>query len=161
MHRTVTLNMATPTSPTGESDLATLLSTLTTHLSPSTYVFIALPTATSQYILPDLKPIMTFHETEGLTVITTLSSAQAAKLPYTFPCKMITLNIHSSLEAVGFMAAVSKKLTEKGIGVNPVSGFYHDYCFVPEGRGEEAVNALEEMAEDARRTFGTVEGAGE
>jgi hypothetical protein len=68
---------------------------------------------------------------------------------------MITLNIHSSLEAVGFMAAVSGKLTEKGISVNPVSGFYHDHCFVPLGREEEATNLLEEMAEDARKRIGT------
>lgn len=68
---------------------------------------------------------------------------------------MITLNIHSSLEAVGFMAAVSAKLTEQGIGVNPVSGFFHDHCFVPVGREEEAMIALEEMAEDARKRIGT------
>lgn len=69
---------------------------------------------------------LTLHsvcQAEGLTVITTQESAEAHKLEYIFPSKMITLDIHSSLEAVGFMAAVSAKLTESGIGVNPVSGF--------------------------------------
>jgi hypothetical protein len=42
---------------------------------------------------------------------------------------MITLNVYSSLEAVGFIAAVGAKLNK--IGVNPVSGFFHDHCFVP------------------------------
>lgn len=98
---------------------------------------------------------MLFREAEGLTIITTQDSAKAHDLEYTFPCKMITLNIHSSLEAVGFMAAVSAKLTEKDISVNPVSGYHHDHCFVPLGREEDATNLLEEMAEEARKMFGT------
>lgn len=53
------------------------------------------------------------------------------------------------------MAAVGAKLTEKGIGVNPVSGFFHDHCFVPVGREEEAMNLLQEMAEEARKRVGT------
>jgi uncharacterized protein len=40
---------------------------------------------------------------------------------------MITPNVHSSLEAVGFIfARVASKLAERGIGANPVSGFFHD-----------------------------------
>jgi hypothetical protein len=69
---------------------------------------------------------------------------------------MITLNVHSSLEAVGFIAEVSKKLTEKGIGVNPVSGFFHDHLFVPTGREDEALEVLSDLATEARER---VEGA--
>jgi hypothetical protein len=67
---------------------------------------------------------------------------------------MITLEVNSSLEAVGFMAVVAGKLAERGIGVNPVSGFWHDHCFVPLGREEEAMEALGELAEEARRKIG-------
>jgi hypothetical protein len=63
---------------------------------------------------------------------------------------MITLKIHSSLEAVGFMAKISTKLAEKGIGCNPVAGFFHDHCFVPVGREEEAIRALEELVKEAK-----------
>jgi hypothetical protein len=35
--------------------------------------------------------------------------------------------VHSSLDAVGFMAAVTTRLAKINIGVNPVSGFYHDH----------------------------------
>jgi hypothetical protein len=64
---------------------------------------------------------------------------------------MITLNVHSSLEAVGFMAAVSAKLTEHGIGVNPVSGYHHDHCFVPLGKEQQAMKVLEELATEAQK----------
>ena len=92
---------------------------------------------------------MTFRELEGLTIITTLEEATSHKLEYVFPSRMITLDIHSSLEAVGFMAVISKALAEKGIGCNPVSGFFHDHCFVPVERGEEAVAVLRGLAEKA------------
>ncbi|KAH7330359.1 hypothetical protein BKA65DRAFT_554344 [Rhexocercosporidium sp. MPI-PUGE-AT-0058] len=91
------------------------------------------------------------YQAEGLTVITTEESAIAQKLKYIFPSKMITLDIHSSLEAVGFMAAISAKLTESGIGVNPVSGFFHDHCFVPLGKEQEALKALDTLARESRR----------
>jgi hypothetical protein len=59
---------------------------------------------------------------------------------------MITLNVHSSLEAVGFMAAVTNVLTEQKIGCNPVSGYFHDHLFVPLGREEDALAALTKLA---------------
>ena len=46
---------------------------------------------------------MIFKEQEATTVILPLDVAKAHGLEYTFPSKLITLNIHSSLEAVGFM----------------------------------------------------------
>ena len=64
---------------------------------------------------------------------------------------MITLNVHSSLEAVGFMAVISAKLAENGIGCNPVSRFFHDHVFVPIGKEHEAVNVLEELAAEAKQ----------
>ena len=48
------------------------------------------------------------------------------------------------------MARITRVLTERGIGANCVAGYFHDYLFVPEGRGVEAVEALEEMVAEAR-----------
>lgn len=48
------------------------------------------------------------------------------------------------------MAVISKRLSELGIGVNPVSGFFHDHLFVPVGREGEAMRALEGLAGDAK-----------
>lgn len=64
---------------------------------------------------------------------------------------MITCEVHSSLEAVGFLAVIAGRLRDLGMGVNPVSGFFHDHLFVPEGREGEAVEALRELAGEALR----------
>ena len=64
---------------------------------------------------------------------------------------MITLNVHSSLEAVGFMATISAELADQGIGVNPVSGYYHDHCFVPLGKENEAMRVLQDLATEAQK----------
>ena len=85
---------------------------------------------------------MSFREAEGLTVITTRTSAVGHGLDYTFPCKMITLNVHSSLEAVGFIAVIAQRLKEIGIGVNPVSAI---------GREPDALNALQELTAGAKK----------
>lgn len=63
---------------------------------------------------------------------------------------MITCEVHSSLEAVGFLAVITARLRGLGMGVNPVSGFFHDHLFVPEGREGEAVGALRALAGEAR-----------
>ncbi|KAH8664851.1 integron gene cassette protein [Ilyonectria robusta] len=138
--------MANPTSDGGETSLSTLLSTLTTTLHPVTFVFV---TQSESAPLPPLSDIqLMFRESEGITIITTLENAVKQGMEYSFPSRMITLNVHSSLEAVGFMAVIATKLAEKGMGVNPVSGFYHDHLFVPIGREEEALETLAALAEE-------------
>jgi uncharacterized protein len=73
---------------------------------------------------------------------------------------MITLNVHSSLEAVGFVAFVAGKLAafrwdgdgetgRGGITANVVSGFYHDHLFVPVGREADALAVLGGIAREA------------
>ncbi|KPM40474.1 hypothetical protein AK830_g6073 [Neonectria ditissima] len=132
----------------GETSLSKLLSTLTTTLHPSTFVFITLPETSTLPPLPDVQ--LFFREPEGITLITTQEYAMSHNMEYSFPSRMITLNVHSSLEAVGFMAIIATKLAERGMGVNPISGFYHDHLFVPTGREKEALNVLSVLAEEER-----------
>jgi hypothetical protein len=61
---------------------------------------------------------------------------------------MVTLNVHSALEAVGFLARITARLAGLGMGVNPVSAFFHDHLFVPEARAAEALEALRAMARE-------------
>ena len=136
----------------GETDLQKLLASMTPHLFPEIYVFATLPPGMS---LPgELEPVMRFSEREGTTLILPEDQARAAGLVGTFRCRMITLDIHSSLEAVGFLAAITTRLAAAGMGVNPVSAFYHDHLFVPADWAEEALAILRQLAAESgqRRT---------
>ena len=129
---------------TGETDLKTLLASMTPQLLAGTYVFVTLPPGVP--VAENLEPVMVFREREGTTLIVTEDAASAAGLAASFRCRMITLNIHSSLEAVGFLAAITARLAAAGMGVNPVSAFYHDHLFVPADRAEEALVFLRGLA---------------
>lgn len=127
----------------GETNLDTLIKSLSAVLVEGTYVFATVP---ADQTPPILQPRMIFQEAEGTTYILLKSEAEAIGLPYEFPCRMITLNIHSSLEAVGFMARIATELAKHDMGVNPVSGFFHDHLFVPDGRQDDAMAVLQDMA---------------
>ncbi|MER9104834.1 ACT domain-containing protein [Mesorhizobium sp. M0848] len=131
---------------TGETDLKTLLASMTPELLAGTYVFATLAPGVAQ--LEGVEPVMVFREREGVTLIVTEEAASTAALTASFRCRMLTLNIHSSLEAVGFLAAITTRLTAAGMGVNPVSAFYHDHLFVPADRAEEALELLVGLAEE-------------
>lgn len=130
----------------GEINLNALLKTLKAKLVEGTYVFVTINPADEP---SGLSPRMRFNEAEGLTLIVLKSEAEVHNLAYEFPSRMITLDVHSSLEAVGFMAVIATELAKENMGVNPVSGFYHDHIFVPEGREEDALKVLERIARDA------------
>lgn len=134
---------------TGELSLSVLLSSLKLSLDPKIYVYLTFEPSTNP---PDtMFQKMSFRESEGLTVITTIEAARSHRLEYTFPCRMITCEVHSSLEAVGFMPKLTGALTARGIGCNPVSGFYHDHLFVPERSASEAIEALTELCKSAKK----------
>lgn len=127
----------------GETNLDRLLRGMSPELADGLYVFATI----SDGVVPaGLRPRMQFHEAEGLTLILLKDEAEASNLPHEFPCRMITLNVHSSLEAVGFLARITTALARHGMGVNPVSGFYHDHLFVPDGRELDAMRVLGELA---------------
>jgi len=127
----------------GETNLDRLIRSMSADLVDGVYVFATIP---GSDIPHGLSPRMVFHEAEGTTLILLKSEAEAHELAYEFPCRMITLNIHSSLDAVGFMALIANALAERGMGLNPVSGFYHDHLFVPKDRAEGAMQALAELS---------------
>lgn len=123
----------------GERDLSVLLSSCQAELTDKIFVF---ATIRDNKLPLNVVPQMSFYEAEGLTLILDKESAQRAGLDYTFECCMITLAIHSDLEAVGFMAHISRLLADAGISVNPVAGFYHDHLFVPVSKAQEAMHIL-------------------
>jgi uncharacterized protein len=60
------------------------------------------------------------------------------------------LKVHSSLHAVGLLAAITERLSEAGISVNAVSAFHHDHLFVPHDRAVEAVELLATLGSTGR-----------
>ena len=128
----------------GESNLEILIRSMRPRLRDGAFVFV---TFARDDLLPEnIRPVMSFAEEEGTTWIVSAGVAAGEGLEGTFPSRMITLDVHSALDAVGFLAAVTTALASKGIGVNPVSAYFHDHLFVPVERAEEALRILEEMS---------------
>lgn len=125
---------------TGELSLDRLIASMNPVLDPATYVFSCVNPDTHAHIMP--RALGVFHEDEGLTLILPRETAMELGVDHVFPCRRITLNVHSALEAVGFLAAVATELTRHGISTNPVSGFYHDHIFVPVDQADNAMTAL-------------------
>lgn len=126
----------------GEKDLATLCATIEPEMALPVYVYCSFP----DFVLPDgLSTILTFREIEGLTAVIDLQDAELNALPHTFKSRLITLKVHSSLEAVGFLAVVSAHLARAGIPCNAIAGYYHDHILVPVDSADEALAVLAEI----------------
>lgn len=136
----------------GKTDLNDLVKSMSPSLEAGEYVFAKLPKDSPKlpYYIVNLRNSeikMLFQESEAWTMILPKGSAISEGLEYEFACRQITLNVHSSLDAVGFLAAVTTRLARVlNLGVNPVSAFYHDHLFVPSEKAEEVVAELKKMA---------------
>jgi uncharacterized protein len=131
-----------------ETDLQKLLASLEPELQSGEFVFTTVSPA-------DFKKLEIglwgwFREPEGITLILEKSAASAAGLDYDFPSRLITLKVHSSLEAVGFLAIITENLAAVGISVNAISAYYHDHLFVPVEKAAQAMEILHHMMLTAR-----------
>ena len=126
----------------GETDLEKLLQGMKPELNEGEYVFC---TVDSIERAATLNPLCMFQEQEAVTVILSKHQADNSALPYSIVCVWITLTVHSSLEAVGLTAAVSKALTTANISCNVVAAYYHDHIFVPVKDAARALDALEKL----------------
>ena len=124
---------------TGESDLLTLIAQMSPSLDDQVWAFVSVGEVSSEYVAEHA--LATFRETEGTTLIVPWERAEEFDV-FSEPMARITLNIHSSLEAVGLTAAVSQALASEAISANVVAGFYHDHIFVPRTAGERAMACL-------------------
>ena len=90
-----------------------------------------------------LNPIATILESEGMTVVVSIIKAEKHNLTYDTIFNKITLEVHSSLEAVGLTAAISTALASRNISANVVAGYYHDHIFIPKDKADLALETLE------------------
>ncbi len=127
---------------TGEKNLQALLSGMHPVRRAGEYVYV---------LWPHGRPLgagieAAVRETEGLTVVLPRELADREGLSYDFVGAWITLQIHSSLEAVGLTAAVSKGLTDAGVSCNVLAGLHHDHLLVPVADAPRALEVLSGLA---------------
>lgn len=93
-----------------------------------------------------LNPISVFQEGEGVTLVIDRKTAGDNGIRYDSVFRLISLHVHSSLDAVGLTAAFSTALGNAGISANVVAAYYHDHIFVPADKAEEAMNVLKDLS---------------
>lgn len=126
-----------------EKNLQVLLSSIQPRLSEETYVFCSVRDVLFDSL--NVKPLCTFRENEGVTMILPQSEADRISLDYGGTWSMITCETTSDLNAVGFLAAMTRQLSEAGIPTNAVSAYHHDHLFVPSDRAEKALFLLQSL----------------
>lgn len=124
---------------TGESNLKALLRDMHPVVVPGEFVYCSIQESRLNELT---NPLLVFRESEGPTVIVTKVVAEKNELDFSYTWGLVSLSIHSDLEAVGFLAAITGHLAKAGISVNAVSAFYHDHLFVPYERVGEVVSLL-------------------
>ncbi len=113
-------------------------------LKPGEYVFTTFGDIDWSQIA-DLQPISVFKEDEGISLVVDRKTADKYDIPYDSAFRLISLHVHSSLDAVGLTAAFSTALGNASISANVVAAYYHDHIFVPTDKTEKALKVLQNM----------------
>lgn len=129
----------------GIEDLNILLSSMKPELDKGEFVFCTFDNRMSMESMGSLNPICTFREKEGLTLIITTDDALSNGIRFDTVYKLISLTVHSSLNAVGLTAAIATKLASKYISANVVAAYYHDHIFVQKEKAGQAMEAIAEL----------------
>ena len=127
----------------GETDLDKMLATLQVERRPEPVTLVTLPGPVE--LGAGVEALIS--ESEGTTAVVTVAEAKRRGWPIDFVGVWLTVQVHSSLEAVGLTAAMSKVLTEQDIPCNVLAGFFHDHLLVPLDRVDDAVAALNSLAD--------------
>lgn len=133
----------------GERDLNQLLATMSPVLIEGEFVFLTFENA-HYGDHSELQPFAAVSEAEALTLLVPRPLADEQKISYDSIFKGITLRVHSSLDAVGLTAAFSAALAAHGISANVLAGYFHDHIFVQSSEANNALVALESLAEKHR-----------
>lgn len=127
----------------GIKDIQILLRNMEPVLDRTDYVFYSTGSSKLTAEIVIMNPVVTILEDEGMTVVVSKKQADAYKLPFSIVFHKISLNIHSSLEAVGLTAAISTALASHNISANVVAGYYHDHIYIPKDSADLALEILE------------------
>ena len=128
-----------------ETNLEKLLQSMQPVLKEGIFVFANVPIDKEQQAKDCC--IQYFQEEEGMASILRKEDAVRLGIEAIYESRMISLMVHSSLDAVGFLSAITTNLSSAGISVNPVSAFYHDHLFIPANKADLAMTLLSEFSD--------------
>ena len=140
----------------GEIDLAVMLSTLTVSRRDGVRHVVNLTAREWSRCVEDVglpsgvDAVITESGEGAVTVVCTGDDLETWGWRSGFTAVWLTLDVHSSLLAVGLTAAVSTALAGAGIPANVIAGFHHDHILVPEDRADEAVSCLQRLSRESR-----------
>ncbi len=120
------------------TDLTQLLTGLQPTVRPGEFVFVT--------GVDIAEPEAMVREREGRGFVVERTVADAQDLAYDGIFAWITLEVYSSVQAVGLTAAVSKALAAESIACNVLAGFHHDHLLVPADRVADALAALRHLS---------------
>ena len=127
----------------GITNLEQLIKNMKPILNKGEYVFTTVQDISN---IPREITICEMREAEGTTIVLSKENAIQLALSFEFIASWITLNVHSSLEAVGLTAAFAKALGDHNISCNVIAGYYHDHIFVDTKDETKAMNVLRNMS---------------
>jgi hypothetical protein len=128
----------------GETNLKTLLSNLSPILLQDTFVFCTFPEG-SYGDFSQTCPKAFVMEKEGVTLVVEKAVADSQGFNYSGEFSCISLEVHSSLEAIGLTAVISGMLAAHEISVNMMAGYHHDHLFVPVANASAAMALLHNL----------------
>jgi uncharacterized protein len=126
----------------GETNLSVLLKSMTPTLDPKPFGIVL----DIKRVFPPAMAFALIAEEEGVTIIAPAERLTSEGFDVKELWAKITLEVHSSLEAVGLTAAFAKALGEVDISANVVAGFHHDHIFVQWDKREAAIEALTNLS---------------
>ncbi len=124
----------------GETDLDNLIRNMQPVLEEEELVLCSLSPTRAEEFLVLCQGY--YIEREGITVIIGKHLADLNDLAYELIFKRITMNVHSSLTAVGFLARITDVLAAQGFSVNVVSAYYHDHLYIQSDQAQAALDTL-------------------
>jgi hypothetical protein len=134
----------------GERDFATLLRGLCPRRHTGTYRFASVAT------IDDIdfdRVLCVMHEPDGISIVCRESALPPGATTSALRCCWITLEVRSSLAAIGLTAAVAGVLADADIACNVVAGTRHDHLFVPQDQADQAMALLEALQRRADPAF--------
>jgi len=128
----------------GEVSLQNILKNLNPLLNEGKYVYCKVDDIDT---IPLSKILFLFKEAESITIVLKKEEAETLNLEFSYVASWITLEVHSSLSAVGLTAKFSQALSDAGISCNVVAAYFHDHIFVDEKDAVKAIEVLNALKE--------------